>query len=304
LGVVGLSVKEQPRWSHADELATDRRSVILIVMTGGASHLDTFDPKPDAPAEIRGPLRAVSTAVPGVAFCESLPMLAARAGKLAVVRSLYHDAAAIHETGQLLLHSGRLPRLGAPYPSFGSTIARCLGPRDDVAPHVVLPRPSGQMGVHAVHGQGAGFLGNDYAPLGHPPGDGAALNAIQPFDSELFGEPESVRRAYGNTRFGSLCLAARQMVECGVRAVTVNLFDSLANEVTWDCHGRKPSSPGSLYDYRDTLCPQFDRALSALIDDLEQRGLLDETLIVAAGEFGRTPRINHSGGRDHWPPGW
>jgi hypothetical protein len=160
------------------------------------------------------------------------------------------------------------------------------------------------MGVHAVHGQGAGFLGNDYAPLGQPPGDGAALNAIQPFDSELFGEPESVRRAYGNTRFGSLCLAARQMVECGVRAVTVNLFDSLANEVTWDCHGRKPSSPGSLYDYRDTLCPQFDRALSALIDDLEQRGLLDETLIVAAGEFGRTPRINHSGGRDHWPHVW
>ena len=303
LSVVGLSMGEQTAWSRAGGQA-DRRSVILILMTGGASHLETFDPKPAAPAEIRGPLKAISTAVPGLAFCESLPRLAERAGKLAVIRSLFHDAAAIHETGQQLLQSGRLSCRGVPFPCYGSLVARCLGPRDDVAPYVVLPRLNGHMGVHAIHGQGAGFLGDAFAPLSQPPADGAGSDAFQPFGGAVFDEPESVRRAYGNTRFGRLCLAARQMVECGVRAVTVNLFDSLANQVTWDCHGRKPSSPGSLYDYRDTLCPQFDRALAALIDDLEQRGLLHETLIVAAGEFGRTPRINHSGGRDHWPHVW
>ena len=117
-------------------------------------------------------------------------------------------------------------------------------------------------------------------------------------------EPEAVRRAYGETRFGCLCLQARRMVERGVRVVTVNLFDQLTGQVTWDCHGRSPSAPSTLYDYRDKLCPEFDRALSALLDDLQQRGLLEETLVTAVGEFGRTPRVNGHGGRDHWPGVW
>ena len=303
LSVVGLSVAEQAAAARQRSQA-DRRSVILIQMTGGASHLETFDPKPEAPVEIRGPLKAISTAVTGVVFSESLPMLAERAEKLAVVRSLYHDAAAIHETGQQLLQSGRLSQRGVPFPSFGSLVARFRGPRDGVAPYVVLPRLSGYMGVHAIHGQGAGFLGEAYAPFTQPASDCCDDPAIQPVGSTLFAEPELLHRSYGNTRFGRLCLAARQMVECGVRAVTVNLFDNLANQVTWDCHGRQSSSPGSLYDYRDTLCPQFDRAVAALVDDLEQRGLLNDTLVVAVGEFGRTPRINHTGGRDHWPHVW
>jgi hypothetical protein len=113
-----------------------------------------------------------------------------------------------------------------------------------------------------------------------------------------------VRRRYGRHRFGALCLQARQLVEAGVRCIVVNLFDELAGNLTWDCHGKSAETPGTLFDYRDVLCPQFDQAAAALLDDLADRGLLDETLVVATGEFGRTPRINRDGGRDHWPGVW
>lgn len=303
LSVVGLSVAEQSARAATLD-ATDRRSCILILMNGGASHIESFDPKPQAPVEIRGPLKAVSTSMPGVAFSESLPMLAQRAEKLAIIRSLYHDAAAIHESGAQLLQTGRLARGGRQYPSYGSVIARCLGPRDDVAPYVVLPRLIRDTGVHSMHGQGAGCLGPGYEPLVDEPVEEAAAGneSLESFAGlSIRDEAEAVRRSYGETRFGRLCLLARKLVESGVRCVTINLFDGLTGRVTWDCHGRKPWAPATLYDYRDTLCPQFDRALSALIDDLEQRGLLDDTLVAATGEFGRTPHINDVGGRDHWP---
>jgi uncharacterized protein (DUF1501 family) len=117
-------------------------------------------------------------------------------------------------------------------------------------------------------------------------------------------EPEAYRRSYGASAFGHNCLAARRLVEHGVRFVTVNMFDSLAGRVTWDCHANASWAPANLLDYRNALCPDFDLGLSTLLDDLEQRGLLKETLVVAAGEFGRTPRINEQGGRDHWPGVW
>jgi uncharacterized protein (DUF1501 family) len=117
-------------------------------------------------------------------------------------------------------------------------------------------------------------------------------------------EPEPVRRSYGDSEFGRSCLSARRMVEQGVRFVTVNMFDSLMGRVTWDCHANASWAPATLSDYRNSLCPDFDKVLSTLLDDLEQRGLLKETLVVAAGEFGRTPRINLQGGRDHWPGVW
>jgi uncharacterized protein (DUF1501 family) len=117
-------------------------------------------------------------------------------------------------------------------------------------------------------------------------------------------EPEPFRRTYGDSDFGRSCLSARRLVEQGTRFVTVNMFDSLPGRVTWDCHANANWAPGTIADYRNTLCPDFDRVLSTLLDDLEQRGLLKETLVVAAGEFGRTPRINQQGGRDHWPGVW
>ena len=308
LSVVGLSVAERTALSEAKDSA-DRRSCILLLMTGGASQFETFDPKPDAPLGIRGPLRAIPTAVSGIWLSESLLRLAERADSFAILRSLCHDAAPIHETGQQLLQTGRLVRADLRHPSFGSVVASRLGPRGKVPPYVVLPRLVAGTGVSAYRGQQAGFLGAEFDPLTLADG-GEPVPASPDGENELLArisiddEPEPVRRAYGDTRFGKLCLKARQLVECGVRVVTVNLFDSLVGQVTWDCHGRSPSAPSTLYDYRDELCPKFDSALSALLDDLKQRGMLDDTLVIATGEFGRTPQVNQNGGRDHWPGVW
>jgi uncharacterized protein (DUF1501 family) len=111
-----------------------------------------------------------------------------------------------------------------------------------------------------------------------------------------------LRDTYGRNTFGQSCLLARRLVEAGVRLVTVNMFQTVFNEVTWDCHGSAPFS--TLDDYAAHLLPTLDRAVSALLDDLGARGLLDSTMVVATGEFGRTPRINSAGGRDHWPGVW
>jgi hypothetical protein len=244
--------------------------------------------------------------VPGLAFAEGLAGLAERANKLAVIRSMCHAAAPIHETGLQLLHTGRLAHKGQQFPSFGSVVAGALGPRRAAPAYVVLPRLLADTGVNTWRGQGAGMLGDEYEPLtgartlgiGGEDGEGWL-----PGDPRQPEEPPAVRRMYGDSRFGRLCLRARQLVEAGVRVVVVNLFDTLAGQPTWDAHGAG-LSPATVFDYRDRLCPQFDRALSALLDDLEQRKLLDDTLVVATGEFGRTPRINDSAGRDHWPAVW
>ncbi|MEX1095883.1 MAG: DUF1501 domain-containing protein [Planctomycetales bacterium] len=299
LSVVGLSLSERRALARLRE-NSGPRNCILVLMTGGPSQFETFDPKPDAPAEIRGPLRSISTAIPGVAFSESLPGLAQRADRFAVLRTLHHDAAPIHETGFQLLQTGRLNHHLVKHPAFGSVAARFLRGRGDVPPSVVLPRPLHELGTCAGAGQTAGFLGEDRGPLSLADefADGAESSPRPP--AALAAESEAVRRAYGDTRFGRLLLRSRQLVECGVRCVTVNLFDTLAGQLTWDCHGRSDWSSGTLFDYRDELCPAFDRAMSALLDDLEQRGLLGDTLVVACGEFGRTPRVNAHLGRDHW----
>jgi hypothetical protein len=295
LSVVGLSMAERQALAES-EVRSPRPSCIFLLMAGGASQLETFDPKPDAPPHIRGPMRAISTAVPGLAFADGLPKLAERAEQFAVVRSLCHDAAPIHETGLQLLHTGTLGKRGVQFPSFGSIIARELGPRDDAPPYVVLPKLL-DTGSAMYRGQTAGVLGREFDPVTKQ--DTPRMPAC-----DVEAEPESIRRRYGRHRFGTLCLQARQLVEAGVRCVVVNLFDRLADNLTWDCHGKTAETPGTLFDYRDVLCPQFDQAASALLDDLADRGMLDDTLVVASGEFGRTPRINRDGGRDHWPGVW
>lgn len=302
LSFVGLSVAERAALARSRTIS-DRRSVIFILMTGGPSQLETFDPKPDAGPEIRGPLKAISTAIPGVAFSETMPNLAERASRLAVIRSLHHDAAPIHETGLQLLQTGRMTRGGDRPPSFGAVISRELGPRGGVAPYVVLPNLLGDTGVNAYRGQLAGSIGSEFDPVSNAPAEEAAGDE-RSAALEQTVISESDRRRYGDTRFGHLCRQARHLVESGVRCVTVNLFDHLNGNVTWDCHARKNESPATLFDYRDTLGPQFDRAVAALLDDLAERGMLDDTLVVATGEFGRTPRVNKQGGRDHWPGVW
>ena len=297
LSFVGLSMAERAAL-HAAQEPHQRKSCILILMTGGASQLETFDPKPNARAEIRGPLKAISTATPGLFFSECLPSLAQRTNKFSLIRSMYHDATPIHETGYQLLQTGRLAQNGCRHPSFGSAAAKLLGERVQAPPYVVLPKLIDATGVNTYRGQEAGYLGDQFDPLTL---DSTGEKSLDGFFEE---SKPSLQNQYGDSRFGRLCLQARQLVEQGVRCVTVNLFDNLSDQITWDCHGQRQGAQGTVFDYRDTLGPQFDRALSALLDDLEQRGLLEDTLVVATGEFGRTPKLNDDGGRDHWTRVW
>ena len=169
---------------------------------------------------------------------------------------------------------------------------------------MLLPGPIGNTGGSVSHGQRAGFLGAEFDPFhAEPPSPGARL--VPSATSEAFDlnrEPESVRERYGLNRFGQSCLLARRLVEAGTRFVTVNMFQSVFDEITWDIHGSRPFSPIGAYAGR--VGPMFDMAYSSLLQDLADRGLLRSTMVVATGEFGRTPKINAAGGRDHWPQCW
>jgi uncharacterized protein (DUF1501 family) len=332
LGAFGLTLAELEKL-EASPAARDR-AVILLMLVGGPSQLETWDPKPAAPDEVRGPYESIQTTVPGVRFNEHLPRLAQRAGKLAVLRSLHHDAAPIHETGHQLLQTGRLCRLGQEHPHVGSVVARLQGSRSDLPPFVIMPGPIGNTGVGVSHGQAAGPLGPAFDPFVLHADPAAAnydpeallarsqrfLDATPELPASLAAdaervlsrqaraafdvarEPARVRAAYGLSTFGQSCLLARRLVEAGVRLVTVNMFETVFHRVTWDCHGSRPFS--TLEDYARELLPSLDETLSALLDDLDRRGLLETTLVVATGEFGRTPKINAAGGRDHWPGVW
>ena len=286
LTVVGLSGAARA----ASLMANSNRRAIFILMTGGVSQLETFDPKPDAPASIRGPFKSIETAVPGVRFGESLPGLALRSNRFAVIRSMNHSYAPIHETGMQLLQTGRLSVNGIKFPNWGSLVASNVVTKNGISPNIILPQLLGETGVASYRGQQAGILGSQWEP--------------QTATKETTDEPESTRRMYGDTDFGRLLLKARQLVENGTRCVTVNLFDSLKDRITWDCHGDKNCGPATLFDYQAKLCPEFDQAMSGLLDDLSQRGILDDTLVIATSEFGRTPQVNENMGRDHWPHCW
>jgi uncharacterized protein (DUF1501 family) len=262
---------------------------IVLLLTGGPSQLETWDPKPDAPAEIRGPFGSMATSVPGIRIGEHLPRMAQSAHRWALIRSVHHTAAAIHETGMQLVQTGRLSRREPEHPHFGAVLSQRFGPRrPGVPPFVILPTLLGNTGLNVAHGQSAGVLGAAYDPVLMP--------------APRLAGPD--RDRYGPSSFGAHCHQACRLTESGVRCVVVNMFDTLYDRVTWDCHADGRCLPSTLSDYRRILCPSFDWACSALLEDLHQRGLLDSTLVIAAGEFGRTPRLNAHGGRDHWPGVW
>jgi uncharacterized protein (DUF1501 family) len=330
---------------------------IMLMLVGAPSQLDTWDPKPNAPAEIRGPYKALATNVDGIQISEIFPRMAKHADKYAIVRSVYHTATAVHDTGHQMMQTGRLFQGGIEYPHIGCVLSKLKGPKGDVPPHVLLPHPIGNTGGNMPHGQTAGFLGKTFDPfvLNADPSDPnfhvpdmlppdyiAAVRvdrrrswreeidkSVAYFESsqdaklmdatfsqaytlmssakareafELSQEPSAMRDMYGKNRFGQGCLLARRLVERGCRFVTINMFETVFNEITWDIHGSAPFSPISCY--RDLLGPMFDMAYTSLLEDLKQRGLLETTLVVAMGEFGRTPKINPAGGRDHWPACW
>jgi len=330
---------------------------ILLFLVGGPSQLDTFDMKPGAPAEIRGPYRPIKTNVAGMEISEIFPRLAKQADKFSLVRGLHHEAAAVHDTGHQMMQTGRLFQGGIEYPHVGCVLSKLEGPRGDAPSHVLLPRPIGNTGGNLPHGQTAGFLGKGFDPFVLnadpsapdfkvpdllPPDYISAMrtdhrkrmremidSSVKYFDAsadarllddnfhqaytlmssakmreafDLSKEADKDRDRYGRNRFGQSCLLARRMVERGVRFVTVNMFETVFNEITWDIHGSAPFSP--IQCYRDLVGPMFDGGFSSLVEDLAQRGLLKNTLVLATGEFGRTPKINPAGGRDHWPQCW
>jgi hypothetical protein len=309
-------------------------------LDGGPSHLETFDLKPDAPREVRGPFQPIATNIPGVTVSELLPETAKHADKLAIVRSMTSPLGEHGLANQYLL-TGYKPSPVLQYPSYGSVVTHLRVERSVLPPYVAIPES---------RLAGSGFLGNQYEPFvtgGDPsrpdfrvrdldffPGvdeqrlqrrreflsvlddrQRAVESSEIPSDSEfqrayrlvtsrdaknafdLSSEPESVRTRYGQRMFGQSCLLARRLVERGVAFVTVV-------QTGWDTHEDlvlqlKEGYTGAKVGVG--LVPTFDLGFSALIDDLSVRGLLDETLVVAMGEFGRTPKLNTRGGRDHWP---
>jgi hypothetical protein len=306
---MGLPVAE--RLAEARRRGADQtRACILVLLNGGASPWETFDPKPDAPREIRGPLRAISTAVPGVQFCESLPELSRRADRVTVVRSLFHTAAPTHEPGFQLLQVGELARRGELAPSLGLRAATELPSTWGVPGFVLLGGGLRATGTSARLGDVAASVSRLPGPLvvdssGRVVSEAAVAESLTvEIMTDLESETRNDRDRYGDSEMGRLLMQSRQLVEQGVRFVTVNTFNRLEGARTWDAHGCPTSAPATVFDYHSWLGPQFDRALSALLDDLTDRGLLESTLVVCAGEIGRSPLLNAGGGREHWTTGF
>jgi hypothetical protein len=359
LSLLGLSL---PVWhaqkaQAADKAKDDDVNCIMLFLVGGPSHIDTFDPKPKAPAEVRGPFKPVPTNVPGMEITEIFPKVSRHADKFSLIRTVYHTATAVHDTGHQMMQTGRLFTGGIEHPHVGCVLAYERGQRGEVPAHVLLPRPIGRTGGNLPHGHTAGYLGKQYDPfiLNADPNDpqfkvpdllppdyisavraerrqklrDAVDGAMASFEKsaqakqlddnfnlayrlmsspqarEAFAldkEPEKVRDRYGRTRFGQSCLLARRLIERGVRFVTVNMFETVFDEITWDIHGSRPFT--DITEMSRLVAPNFDQAYSALLEDLSGRGMLDTTIVTALGEFGRTPKINPAGGRDHHPGVW
>ncbi|HZN60176.1 MAG TPA: DUF1501 domain-containing protein [Planctomycetota bacterium] len=348
------------------------KSVILIYLQGGPSHIDIWDPKPDAPQNIRGEFHPIPTVVPGIQLSETMPKLAREVDKATLIRSmsyspngLFNHTAAMYQmltgyTPDKVSPSGQLePPAPNDFPTAGSHVAKMRPPEVAMLPFVMLPRPLQESNVIGKGGS-AGFLGKAYDPyyLFQDPnqklnvGDLAvrsdvplprlerranllrSINASMPqleravkssavdkyyekaFDLILSGnareafnldaETDKVRERYGRHTFGQSCLLARRLIQAGTRFVQVN-WPAVANGNpmvdAWDTHA---ANFGPL---RDLHCPKLDSGLSALLNDLDSRGMLEDTLVVAVGEFGRSPRLgvstsgngNAKDGRDHWP---
>jgi uncharacterized protein (DUF1501 family) len=322
------------------------KACILIWLDGGPSHLETFDPKPEAPVEVRGPLQSIATKLPGIRFSECLPQTAAMMDKLAIIRSMTSPLGE-HNFGTHYLLTGYKPTPVLEYPTFGSVLAQSRASDDVFPPYIAVP----DFAVGGSNLSGAGYLPASTRPfaIGADPakpdfkvrdldlyrgmdlarldrrrqfvmaldefsrgtaGSGETLTdpdlqrayalissaeAKRAFD--LADEPADIRNRYGSRTIGQSCLLARRLVERGVSFVTVN-------NQGWDTHQDIYTRLKEGYTGAQVgvgLIPSLDLAFSSLVQDLDQRGMLEETLVVVMGEFGRTPKLNAAGGRDHWP---
>ncbi|WP_437192625.1 DUF1501 domain-containing protein [Planctomicrobium sp. SH527] len=291
--VVGISLK-----SALAARAGKAGAVIQIVLNGGASHLDLFDPKPLAPREYRGPMHSIATRIPSIRFSECLPRLADRADRLVIVRSLFHDAAPIHETGLQLLETGRLvTRREQPVP-VSVLLEDHFQSRKRSPISVLLSDPVVEpAGNISVSNETATSTRRRAATLAELTAQGFSIPDYQSATAR-------VKDSYGSGEFARKFWSAARLVERGVMHIQLNTFDVLDGQRTWDAHGDQEIGPANIFDYRDSLGPQLDQAFSALIDDLQSSGLLQQTLILCTGEMGRNPRLNEDGGRDHWTQAW
>jgi uncharacterized protein DUF1501 len=331
------------------------KSVILIFNCGAPSHIDLWDPKPDATDTVRGEFQTIATKVPGIQITELMPRLAERTDKLAIVRSVHHRHSS-HNSGMYWSIVGRPYRIDntllnpspTDYPCFG-TLVGWLAQRDGysgaVPPYVITPEPHCDSKVYITPGQFGGCLGSKYDPFvlqADPNASDFRVRDLRLNDelaggrleqrSELLGklgsrtrsvpsptaaeydvhrsqaaslvasgdaarafdlskEPTAIRERYGRHTWGQSHLLARRLVESGAKFVTTVNGPS----ITWDTH---LDNFGRL---KNKLVPPMEQAYAALLDDLDERGLLDSTLVVWMGDFGRTPTINKDAGRDHWP---
>lgn len=313
-------------------------SCILLWLQGGISHIDSFDPKPEAPAEIRGEFGVIDTRVPGIQVCETLPQLAQHQDRFSILRSL-NPRNGSHGVADAYMLTGHPFNPSITYPSFGSVIAREKGDRNSMPPYVQLGTSIDQRFGGGV----AGYLGDQYNPFvlpgdasspsftvrdvsltgnvdrdrferrmkvldavdtwqGQMESSAASLEAADTFYQKAYSlitapqakkafdigkEDPRIRDRYGRHSLGQGCLLARRLIEAGVRFVTVT-------DGGWDTHQNNFTS------LRDRLLPRLDSALSALVQDLGDRGMLDSTLVITLSDFGRTPKVNPSAGRDHW----
>jgi hypothetical protein len=380
VGSLSLSTLAAPGLMRAAQAAAEpaharAKSVVFLFMAGGVTHIDSLDPKPDAPVEIHGGLRPIDTALPGVQFCETMPCLARIADKLAVVRSYSHDSND-HLLSQAFALSGRKVPMAniQTEPNIGSLVSYLHGPRAMLPGYMAVPgwtRP----GPPPYNMFVGGWLGAEFAPfaVGGPPEiedfsatcgrerdpnphideliqppalellsglddrrlsdrallrstldaaqrqaeqaaalaamEGHYANALHLLSSaeirrafDYRSEPDAVREAYGRTKIGNRCLLAARLVEAGARFVMVDYgYDPLYGNL-WDNHNVPVQNFPPIVEMaqRPYHVAGIDRAFAALISDLETRGLLNDTLVVYMTEFGRTPKINADGGRDHW----
>ncbi len=310
--------------ANAEELRKKNKSAILLWMGGGPSTMDLWDLKPEAPTG--GPFRQIST-TGDVQICEHLPMIAKQMHNMSIIRSM-STREADHMRGRYYMHTGYVPNPSIEHPSYGAVLSHQLH-RDNLDIPQFVSVGGGSIG--------GGFLGMKYAPFSvnsdgrirnldikpdarflqrayaldviensfinqrrgsiasdHRDVLRQAFNLLTSEQMESFkvaGEPEAVKDRYGDNNFGKSCLMARRLVEVGVPFIEVNLGG-------WDNH------QNIFPTLRDNKLPMLDRGMSALVEDLEQRGLLEDTAIIWMGEFSRTPRINQNAGRDHWARSW
>jgi len=371
LGSLGMMLPEAAVRAASVNHAT-AKNCIYIFLCGGPSQLEMWDPKPEAPEEIRGPFGSSATNVPGIHVGGLLPKTARHADKYALIRSLNHNTTS-HDTGimyTLLADSSppsnqAYPPVRSDHPGLGAILRHTLGESSALPAWVTIPRPF-TTGARFYKGQSAGFLGPAHDPffLDEEKKDSLAdkefeVKTLQPLEGlnvdrivernelltqldvtqlaeatasrryaqyrkqayrmiasssvreafELKREPRRLRDQYGRNEYGQSFLLARRLVESGVRMVNVfwtfygpdgcqfNLWDNHGSDMPKVCGGPNRGVDMLTHDY---CCPSFDLAFSTLLEDLTERGMLDDTLVVVIGEFGRTPKMNKWSGRDHW----